>query len=393
MPQLIFVLSVMASLLIVAPERSLAQSSLEAVVPVSEVQRQVVAALATSNATLEATKRRSDRALRRKLFEIEDLQAEIADLEAEGATTVSELNTLRDRLAAEQQRFVDELAERDQFYADEIATYRRAVEDIAATPEGLAALERFNAGEEAEALEILDLLRTARDLAAARRIAQLALDAWRRSKVSTQSVVARFDEITRLDPQGFWDWIELSRLQVLAGDLVRALQSAKAAEAAASSVRERSVASLELGDISVLQGDLTSALTAFERTLQISEQLAEADPSNALAQRDVSYSLGRLGDVWVTQGDLTSALTAFERMLQIDEQLAEADPSNAEAQRDVALSYYVVGQTLAEQGLTEGAVSALESALEINKALIQRSPNPQWLADRDDIDRALEALQ
>jgi tetratricopeptide (TPR) repeat protein len=75
------------------------------------------------------------------------------------------------------------------------------------------------------------------------------------------------------------------------------------------------------------------------------------------------------------------------------EQLAEADPSNAQKQSDLSKSYFKVGKTLAAQELTQKAVSALKNALEINKALVQRSPNPQWLADRDDIDRALEALQ
>ncbi len=137
---------------LVAPLAS-AQAVTEATITVSEAERQVRTALAASSATLEATKRQSDRALRRQLFQIEDLRAEIAELER-GTTVASEqIEMLRNDLAVQEQRYVDALAERDRVYAEEIATYRRAVEDIAATPQGLAALTRFNAGEEAEALE------------------------------------------------------------------------------------------------------------------------------------------------------------------------------------------------------------------------------------------------
>lgn len=173
-----FILCCSAFLAMPGTAPSFAQSLTEAVLTVSEAERQVRAALAASNATLEATKRQSDRALRRQLFEIDDLRAEIADLAAGGGAAAQQIEVLRNTLAEEQQRFIDILSERDRVFAAEIASYRLAVEDIASTPEGLAA----------------------RDLAAARRIAQLALDAWQRAKVTTESVIVRYEEITGLDP-------------------------------------------------------------------------------------------------------------------------------------------------------------------------------------------------
>ncbi len=279
-----------------------AQAVTEATITVSEAERQVRTALAASSATLEATKRQSDRALRRQLFQIEDLRAEIAELER-GTTVASEqIEMLRNDLAVQEQRYVDALAERDRVYAEEIATYRRAVEDIAATPQGLAALTRFNAGEEAEALEILDRLRAARDLAAARRIAQLAQDALRRAKVSTQSVIARYEEITTLDPSRHWDWVELGRLLFQGGDLPKALAAARRAADTASTERDRSVALNELGDVQVAQGDLPGALASYSGGLEIFQRLAEADPGNAGWQRDLSVSFNKIGDVQRAQG-------------------------------------------------------------------------------------------
>lgn len=232
----------------------------------SEVQRQVAAAFAASSATLEATKRRSDRVLRRQLLEIEDLQIRIVELEASDAVAAGDLEVLRDELAREQERFVAELAERDRVYAEEIATYCRVVEDIAATPEGLAALERFNAGQEAEALAILDRLRAARDLAAARRTATL--------------------EVAVTD-------------------------------------RQRSVAFTAFGNVAIRHGDLDAALETYARGLEVAERLATADPSNALAQRDIIVSLYKLSNLASATGRQRDAERMLKRALDVNSALIQ----------------------------------------------------------------------
>ena len=123
----------------------------------------------------------------------------------------------------QRRRYVAALAARDRAYAQEIAVFRKAVEDIAATPQGAVALARFNAGDEIGALTVLDNLRAARDAARqkradiesaaeGRRIATLALEARKRGKLNTAQVIARYEEVTRLDPAVHWDWIELGRL-------------------------------------------------------------------------------------------------------------------------------------------------------------------------------------
>ena len=127
---------------------------------------------------------------------------------------------LRAALTAAEEKYVAALAARDRAYAQEIAVFRAAVEDIAKTPEGVAALARFNAGDEIGALAVLDDLRAARDAARkkrddiesaaeGRRIATLALEARAKGKLTTAQVIARFEEVTRLDPGVFWDWVDL----------------------------------------------------------------------------------------------------------------------------------------------------------------------------------------
>ena len=67
------------------------------------------------------------------------------------------------------------------------------------------------------------ILRAARDVARqkrayfesvaeGRRIATLAREARKRGKLNKAQVIARYEEVTRLDPAVHWDWIELGRI-------------------------------------------------------------------------------------------------------------------------------------------------------------------------------------
>ena len=70
-----------------------------------------------------------------------------------------------------QEAFVAQLADKDRAYGQAIAVFRGAVTDIASTPEGAAALARFNNGDEVGALGILDKMRAAADKARETRAA------------------------------------------------------------------------------------------------------------------------------------------------------------------------------------------------------------------------------
>ena len=249
-----------------------------------DAKAEVAAALYAASATQAATEHFADAKLRAQRKVIEQLQEKVR-------TSVSESTTLRSELAKAQEQYVDELAQRDRAYGQEIAVFRAAVQDIAATPEGAKALARFNAGDEVGALAILDDLRKARDAARqkraniesaaeARRIAQLALDARAKGKVTTTDAIARFEEVTRLDPGVSWDWVELGRLYQSAGRLSDALTATKHAAETAKTERDQEVALSELGDVQVAQGDLPGALAAYAAGVAIRERLAARDPAN-----------------------------------------------------------------------------------------------------------------
>ena len=146
-----------------------------------DARAEVAAALYAASATQAAAERAADARLRAQ-------RAEIERLRAQASAAATDAAQMRASLTTAEEKYVADLAARDRAYAGEIATLRSAVEDIAATPEGAAALARFNNGDEIGALAILDNLRAARDRARqkradiesaveARRIATLALEA------------------------------------------------------------------------------------------------------------------------------------------------------------------------------------------------------------------------
>jgi tetratricopeptide (TPR) repeat protein len=174
--------------------------------------------------------------------QIAALEARLAEARTRVATDVTRL---QDQLVAAREAWVADLAARDPAYAEEIAAFRREVEDIASTPEGLAALARYNAGDRVEAIAILDRLRQARDTARraradiesaaeARRIATLALDARGKDDPAfdTGAVIARYEAVVRLDPLHAPDWQRLAMLYRASG---RA-EDAAAAEARAEAL-------------------------------------------------------------------------------------------------------------------------------------------------------------
>jgi len=270
-----------------APLSGLAQTPTGALAQV-DVRAEVAAALYAASATQAAGERVADAKMRAQRKAIDELRAQVRAGDAQ----------LRASLTAAQEAYVAALAARDRAYAQEIAVFRAAVQDIAATPEGAAALARFNAGDEIGALVVLDDLRKARDAARqkradiesaaeGRRIATLAVDARARGKLTTAQVIARYEEVTRLDPGVHWDWVELGRLYQEAGRLPDARRAAKAAADTAADDRDRAVALGALGEVQFAQGDGPGALASYRASHAIFERLAKTDPSDAGWQRDL----------------------------------------------------------------------------------------------------------
>ena len=218
-------------------------------------------------------------------------------------------------------------------------------------------MARFNAGDEVGALGVLDDLQRAQDAAlqkradiekaaGRRRVAALALEARAKGKQTTAQVIARYEEVTRLDPGVHWDWVELSRLYRDAGTLADSMRTARRAADTASNDLERSSALHELGNVLARQGDGAGALAAYRKGLAIAEALAARDPANYNWQNGLAVSYRNTGDALVIQGDVLGALAAYRKSLGIGEALARIDPANTDLQQDVWVSYNKVGNVL-----------------------------------------------
>ena len=292
---------------------------------------------------------------------------------------------LRAALTAAEEAYVNALAARDRVYAEEIGIFRAAIQDIAATAGGAAALARFNAGDEVSALAILDDLRTARDrarktrsdiesAAEGRGIAKLALEAQAKGKLPVLQVIARYEDVTRLDPGVFLDWVMLSQLYREAGRLADAKRAVEAASHKAASDPERSVAFQALADVQQKLGDRSGALASYRASLAIVDRLARVYPDNLELQRALLIDHGRIRDLLIGQGEQAIALPSHQASLAIAERLVKADPSNAEWHRVLSDVHGNVGDVLAWQGQWADALASHQASLAIREQLAKADP-------------------
>jgi tetratricopeptide (TPR) repeat protein len=345
---------------------------------------EISAAVAGSSATLEVIERQANALDRARQAEIAALQTRLIEAEARGASEVARLQA---ELIAAREALVADLASRDTAYAEEIAVFRREVTDIASTAEGAAALARYNAGDRVGAIAVLDRLRQARDgarrvradvesAAEARRIATLALDARDKSDPAfdTGAVIARYQEVVRLDPDNYDDWLQLYYLYRDAGRSRDALAATERMQKLSRDEAELGTALLRMGEVLVSQGDRDTALGLYRRSLEISERLSAADPGSGDLARDVIVSLNKIGDVLLSQGDRDGALGLYRRSLEMAERLSAADPASTVLARDVSLLLIKIGGVLLSQGDREGALRFYRRSLEIWERLSAADP-------------------
>jgi len=352
-----------------------------------DARAEVAAALYAASATQAAFERVSDTKIRAQRKEIEQLRSKVG-------TSAAQTANLRSELSSKEEKYVAELAERDRAYDAEISIFRGSVQDIASTPEGAAALARYNEGGEVSALTILDDINKARqkarqkrdlieEAADIRQTATLALDARAKGKVTTDQAVARFEEVTKLDPDVSWDWVELDRLYQSAGRLSDARTAAEHAAATARSERDQEVALSEVGDVQEEQGDRAAARVSYQKSLDIGEKLADRDPGNMDWQQDLAVNYGRVGLVYVQQGNLAAALTYYGKSLSIQETLAARDPGNTDWQKDLAVSHSKVGDVQRLQRDQAAALASYQKSLDIAEKQAARDPgNMVWQRDR-----------
>lgn len=337
-----------------------------------EAQAAIAAALYAASATQAAAERIADRRLR-------EARAEIDRLQKEGERA-------RVALVDAQQRYVADIGARDRAYTAEINVYRTAVSDIASGAEGIAALTRFNAGDELGALAVLDRLVAAREKARQtranietateyRRVAALAMEARERGKLDTQAVIDRYLQVTRLDQGIVDDWLALTQLHADNGNLPRAKLAAERALQLSGDGILRVKALRHLGDVLSSQGDSTAARRAYEQSLAVAERELALAPESISVRESLFQANEALGKLHYLQGSLANSKNYLERALVLARQLGSETPSNGGLAANIASILQSLGHTRADQGATTEALKHYQDSLAIFRRLATQDPD------------------
>jgi tetratricopeptide (TPR) repeat protein len=311
----------------------IAAASARAEAPSVDARAEIAQALFAASATQAAAERAADARLTAARMEIDRLRAQGARAHAQ--------------LVQAQEEYVAGLLARDRAFAQEIAVLREAVRSIAATPEGAAALARYNSGDAAGALAVLDQLVDARErarqaranvetAAERRQVARLAYYAWGRDlsvwsrsfdartrdalnelSAAASRVLSRFEDVIRLDPNVYWDWAALCHLYAFVDRDADSLRAATRAVALAPGDDERADALFEWAELLSKAGDHASARRRYEESLGIRRRLFAAEPSRE--SFDILRTLVLLGDTLVKLTDLARARARYEEVCELEQ--------------------------------------------------------------------------
>ena len=344
--------------------------------PNVDAQAEVAAVLYAASATQAAVQKSLDLKLKAQEEHIRQLEGEIKAGDA----------NRRAEMTAAEQAFVAELAAHDRQYAVQIAVFRAAVTDIVATPEGAQALGRFNSGDEVGALNILDKLHAANeqmraekakleDAAEGRRIAQLALEARVRGKVSVDTVISRYEQVLKLDPSVADDWLQLERLYLEVGKLAEARKAVDSLAAVAHDDRERVQAYLARADVLKEEGDLPGASTAAEQAVGMTAKLLAASPNDADTQTLRGSSLSGYGEVLLRQGDLSGAEHAYDENVALMRKRAAAASSTDMDKNALSAALLHLANTTRDRGEYQKALATLQESVALQRSLSEKLPD------------------
>jgi tetratricopeptide (TPR) repeat protein len=109
-------------------------------------------------------------------------------------------------------------------------------------------------------------------------------------------------------------------------------------------------------------GDRTSAMTAYQQAFGILERLAK-DPANDAARRRFAVLHRYVGDMLLIDGKFTEALSYYEKEVQLTESISAADPAEFQGRKLVAGAYGNLGLCLVEMGRVQKGLETLTQSL------------------------------
>ncbi len=129
-----------------------------------------------------------------------------------------------------------------------------------------------------------------------------------------------------------------------------------------------------IGDFHIATGDLSKAMHAYQKMVEIQATLLLEEPQNLAFKQGLAISYSKLGLTHSAQGDLAKALTHYEQFNKLGKSLYDSSPQNVPFKHLLAVSYEKLGNT---HRVLEDLDQALTFYVEFNnleKALYDSHP-------------------
>lgn len=134
-------------------------------------------------------------------------------------------------------------------------------------------------------------------------------------------------------------------------------------------------------------GDTKGAMKSYNRSLEIRQRLAEADPANRELQYELARSWRGVGDMLYTANDLKAGLEAYENGIAVLERIVAQEPDNLKYLNAFADTLTHQGDIKGMEGFqnlgdTKGALESYRQAVEIGEKIVAAEPdNAEYLGD------------
>jgi non-specific serine/threonine protein kinase/serine/threonine-protein kinase len=143
--------------------------------------------------------------------------------------------------------------------------------------------------------------------------------------------------------------------------------------------RSLAISHVKVGDVSgnpdfPNAGDVLEALRHYRASASILERLGRAHPEDDTVRRFLGIVHERIGTIRTAQGELPAALESFRRSLAIREAFAAEHPDNTDARRDAAIAQEKLGDFHRAAGDRTAALRSYRRALSVFQALAAADP-------------------
>jgi len=138
--------------------------------------------------------------------------------------------------------------------------------------------------------------------------------------------------------------------------------------------RNESTSLMRLGDIHYVTKGCAAALPFYRQGMESRQNYAATAYDSLNAKRSVMIGFGAVGSTELECGDKDKALKMLGKGVELSQELATAQPSSSAAKRDYSVSLGQLARGLAAVG-DPAVVATLEKALEIDRQLLTANPN------------------